>query len=342
MGSPTKLQQEYLKKLKEEEKQLRKHSNLIESFIQLCKKKKLKLTKENFSYIETIGIIVEYPNILNVLNNDIEKDKEDLVKFSLLDRYYKLGANSGYFYSEDYIIMVHPFFRRGFYVGNGFPPYFIDHFLSYENKLAEKFISIDFNVLRINVDNTCIMELDTWYGANFNSEISKINDGIVKLKPPSGIDKISISFFFKNAYSLDIKWDTKDNIKTFQSEEFKTEDVKINYEGKEYYPVRYIHAEFDLDNNYFRHFDGAIHLYTEQEYFKRRDSDFNYNFKNSHHIKTKSLKLFKLNGIIDTEDWVNFSSHFYSGNPLIVEYFEGKYSDKFLELIKSLQRMNSK
>ena len=31
--------------------------------------------------------------------------------------------------------------------------------------------------------------------------------------------------------------------------------------------------------NYFRHFDGAIHFYTENEYLSRRDSDFNYNSK---------------------------------------------------------------
>ena len=162
----------------------------------------------------------------------------------------------------------------------------------------------------------------------------QINDGITKLRPPLDLGEYDISFFFKEAYSLDIKWDSKDGVKTFQSEEFKTEKVKVSFEGKDYYPVRYIHAEFDLKKNNFRHFDGAIHLYTEEEYFRRRDSDFNYNAKNQSHIKTKSLKLFKMNGEINVKTWVEFSSHFCTGNPLIIEYFEGEYPENIKKLIE--------
>lgn len=72
----------------------------------------------------------------------------------------------------------------------------------------------------------------------------------------------------------------------FQAEEFKTESVKLVKDGKEYYPVPYIHAEYDLARRYFRHFDGAINFYTESEYYARIDADFNYNAKGKSQIKT--------------------------------------------------------
>ena len=150
-----------------------------------------------------------------------------------------------------------------------------------------------------------------------------------------------ISFFFSDSYALDIKWYTKDNIKVFQAEEFKTEKIKVEKDGIEYFPVRYVHAEFDLDKNYFRHFDGAIHYYTENEYLSRRDSDFNYNSKTESHIKTKSEKLFKINGEISIETWIEYTSHFFSKNSLAYEYFEGKYPKHIIELLEKVNNQKS-
>ena len=133
----------------------------------------------------------------------------------------------------------------------------------------------------------------------------------------------------------------KGRIKSFQAEEFKTEKIKITKEGFTYYPVRYVHAEFDLDKNHFRHFDGAIHFYTEEEYYARRKSDFNYNAKNSTHIKTLSEKLFKLNGVVSIEQWIEFTGHFLTGNSLVFEYFEGKYPDAISEILEKVRLHNN-
>jgi len=135
---------------------------------------------------------------------------------------------------------------------------------------------------------------------------------------------------------LDIKWSSKEGIKVFQAEEFKTEDNRITKNGKEYYPVKYVHAEFETNAGTCRHFDGAIHFYTEEEYYGRRDSDFNYNSKNKQQLKTLSQKLFKINGQIEIEDWINIVSHYLTGNPLVFEYFEGKLPDWLLEKVEKL------
>lgn len=63
-----------------------------------------------------------------------------------------------------------------------------------------------------------------------------------------------------------MKWVTKERIKAFQAEEFKTEKIKISKDGLASYPARYIHAEYNVDKQHFRHFDGAIHFYTESKY----------------------------------------------------------------------------
>lgn len=170
--------------------------------------------------------------------------------------------------------------------------------------------------------------------------ISDIEDGIVKLRPPLGLETFNIRFFFGDTYSLDIKWTTKHGVKVFQAEEFKTSEIKIKKDGIEYYPVKYIHAEFDCLEKVFRHFDGAIHFYTEEEYYQRRDNDFNYNSKNSYQLKTLSQKLFKINGHVLVEDWVTLVSHYLTGNPLIFEYFEGKLPDRILDILESLQQIN--
>jgi hypothetical protein len=182
------------------------------------------------------------------------------------------------------------------------------------------------------------MELDTWYGAQFNKSIETIKDGVSKLIPPTHIDDFSRSFLFNDAHSLDIKWDTKNGIKSFQAEEFKTEKCIIIKDAKEYFPSRYIHAEYDLEKKFFRHFDGAVHLYTDLEYYQRRTSDFNYNAKENFQIKTISEKLFKFNGNIPTDIWIEFSSHFMTGNPLIVEYFEGNLPKRITDILLALSQ----
>lgn len=327
MDELTEFQKQYLEKLKEEEKEeLAKNAELISSFKKHMTRKGVSLTKENFKYLQTIGIVATYPNIISYLHPNLKSDKEGLLAFdNLCGCFEKRHFIDGYLYGENFMLMAHPYFRRGFHGINNYAPRFIELFWSYNNPDIQSYISLDTNRVRINVDNSIYMERDTWYGAQFNRDIEAVPDGNVKLRPPMDIEKHLISFFFRDAYSLDIKWTTKDNIKSFQAEEFKTEDIKLSKDGKEYYPVRYIHAEYDLENKYFRHFDGALHFYTEAEYFSRRDSDFNHNSKNKAHIKTLSQKLFKMNGVVSTDTWIEFSSHFLTGNPLVFEYFEGNY-----------------
>ena len=208
---------------------------------------------------------------------------------------------------------------------------------------VDSYVSLDLDRVRIDINGPDYLEKDTWYGAFFSKDISKISDGAVKLRPPSisSIKESLVNSLFSNAYSLDIKWDTdQQGIRTFQAEEFKVDSVVVKIDDMEYHPVRYIHAEFDIDTGYFRHFDGAVHLYLKDEYFPRRDLDLNYNTKHSIHIKSKSVKLFKMNGKVDIDTWTKYTSQFMPSNPLIIEYFEGKYPNNIAEVLDRLQQHN--
>jgi len=90
--------------------------------------------------------------------------------------------------------------------------------------------------------------------------------------------------------------------------------------------------------NCFRHFDGAIQLFTQEEYFQRRDSDFNFALKNPAHIKPRSNKVFKINGPLRTEDWVEFCCHFFAANPLTFEYFNGEYPRHVTEILERIRK----
>lgn len=235
--------------------------------------------------------------------------------------------------------MAHSYFRRNFNENANFSPHFIALFWGLDRSKIDAYIAIDCDRVRINVNNSYYMERDTWFGSPFNQKIADIADGNIKLKPPLGIDESMINFIFNDVYSLDIMWyTTNQNIKVFQAEEFKIDTTMINMNGTYYHPVRYIHAEFDIENGYFRHFDGAVELYTEEEYNLRKDKNFNYNSKDGNEqIKPNSTKLFKMNGEISIEIWIEYISHFLSGNPLVMEYFSGKYPEHIIDALDKLK-----
>lgn len=309
-------------------REFNRHSKTIKDFLEFCTTKGLRITSEQVSYIPTIGIVVTFPNLVNLLNAKIKVDKEELVDFDILNKEYKLQPFfPGYFFAKNYMVMAHTFFRRAYDGANNFNPKFIETYWSFSRNNNDNYIALDFDRVRINLDNSTYGEHDTWFGANFNQEIENIEDGIIKLRPPLEFDEFDIDFFFGGTYSLDIKWTSYEKIKVFQLEEFKTENCKILKNDIEYFPVKYIHAEYDKELKSFRHFDGAIHFYTVAEYWERRDNDFNYNDKYKTQLKTLSQKLFKINGSIETQEWINLVSNFLSGDPLILEYFNGKLPD---------------
>lgn len=325
MDELEKMQKETEKHWKEEENEkLEKNKDLIESFIQFAKGKKIELDKRNFSYSPTIGIIAKCENLVELLDPNLPRDKEGLVNFK--DLYQKNMYNKklpGFMGNEKYFIMANSNFRRNLYENNNFAPKFIEQFWKEKHEGYDAFISLDFSRVRINVNSTYCIEEDTWYGPKFKKEISDIKDGTVKLCPTMKFDAKYVNYAYDNCHSLNVYWKTQEGIKIFEAEDFKNETECINKNGIELYPSRYVHAEYDLALKEFRHLDGAFHFYTKEEYIIRRDSTIDHNKKSEVKIKGLSEKMFKFNGKINVDTFLEFTGHFYVKNPLILEYFEG-------------------
>ncbi len=271
---------------KQSSKRLTEAADLIAKFTALAASKGVILSAESFEYIQTTGIVAKAQGIARTLLGPIWTERDGLLPFNeIASRFPPRPHYEGYFAGPDFILMAHPYYRRGMHPVNNWAPRFIDLFWRFDGPGIEKYIALDEDRVRIDVDRLGYVEADTWYGAPFDEDIRNLKPGIVKLRPPLDLESRHVSFFFADAYCLDIKWSESDGIKSFQALEMKTEDIQIEVGGQHYFPARYLHAEFDLAANCFRHFDGAIQLFTEEEYFQRRDSDFNITMKNPAHIK---------------------------------------------------------
>jgi len=327
--------EEYQKQLQiEQEEELANKADLIQKFIKYCQTKNIILTQNNFAYSHAVGITANLSDIIKRLDSNLKSDKEGLFEFlGLRGRYDTLPFAPGMFILKDYILLADPLFRRGFSSAANFAPRFIELFWNFNQDNIQKFISLDTDRVRLN-DGTSYAERDFWFGSKLNRDIHQIKDSIAKLRPPAGLTSTQIEMIFANTYALDAKWTTKGAIKSFQAEEFKESTTTVNFQGQDFYPARYLHAEFDCSLSMFRHFDGAVHFYTAEEYFLRRDNDFNYNLKNDVQIKTLSKKLFKINGHLSVDKWLELSSHYFSGNPLVYEYFEGQLPEKIQKMVE--------
>ncbi len=312
----------YFEGLKDQSrKRLAKEADLLARFTDTAASKGVILSADSFEFIQTLGIVAKAPGIARKLLGPIAAERDGLLPFNeILRRLPESHLDGGCFVGLIYL-MAHHCFRRNMSLINNWAPQFIDMFWVFDGPGIEKYIALDEDRVRIDVDGMGYVEADTWFGAPFNEDIGDIKPGIVKLRPPLDLDPDATSMIFADAYCLDIKWSESDGIKTFQGLELKTERTQIEVDGQRYFPARYLHAEYDLNAGCFRHFDGAIQLFTEGEYLQRRDSDFNMTMKSQAHVKARSTKVFKINGPLRTPDWVEFCCHFFAKKPAFVRVF---------------------
>lgn len=310
----------------EAQSELKKAAPQIERFTAIAASRGIVLNATSFEYVQTIGVVAKAPGLAKTLIGPIQTERDELIAYSeIVKKLQPSPFQAGCFVGKDYMLLAHPFYRRKMRPDANWAPRFVELLWAFDAPGVQKYIAIDEDRVRINVDNSTYIEEDTWHGAPFNEDIRAIKPGTVKLRPPQDLDPTYISSLFADAYCLDIKWSEADGVKTFVSLEMKTEKVQLELDGNIYFPARYMHAEFDISANCFRHFDGAVQLFLVDEYLQRRESDFNMNAKTTDHIKARSKKLFKLNGPINVKSWVELCCQFYTANPLTIEYFSKAY-----------------
>jgi hypothetical protein len=259
---------DYLKARKEEEKrELDASAKRLSEFADFAQTKGVHLTRESFSYTPVTGLLASSPGIVSRLLHGFRTERDGLYSFSgLMNNVACHPFQGGLFRADQFILLAHPHFRRGYHGLNNYAPLFVDLFWKFNEPRVSRFIALDEDRVRVNLDNRMYMELDTWYGAPFSSRVEDIPSGVSKLRPPLDIDPCYISTFFGGAYCLDVKWSRDGSIKTFQALELKDETVKMDINGEDFHPARYVHAEFDMTTGVLRHFDGAMQYYSQPEY----------------------------------------------------------------------------
>lgn len=243
-------------------------------------------------------------------------DKDGLLKIS-----EEFTLHTGGIEYKNYILHYHRLLRRGYTAKPNFD--FFGRLIFYYDK------SKTVNTLRIAIDHKRLMpieeysriiELDRWYGPPFDQK--KLDDpvyvGLTEVKR----NKDSLFELNNHLDRTEFFWSYKDKIKTLEIEELSD----IDYTFETYIFNKYIHSERDIENQITRHLDGAVKIYLETNYHKRFATRMPDEFK-CH----KKIKLWRIDGNIDLENWKDLISHFYKSNEMILEYFSPGFLEKTFE-----------
>jgi hypothetical protein len=228
-----------------------------------------------------------------------------------LDDGFRLSDN-GIAY-KDHILHYHQFLRRGFSSNPNFD--FLGKFIRYYYDSKGK------NQFRIAIDHRRIMpkeffrqqgEKDAWYGPRFDR--SRLDDPravgltVIANNLPEGH-----RWLFPDLERTEFYWKHDDGIKTFEVEELSGRSNLLD----SYYLNRYVHSERDIRRMVLRHFDGAVKVYTHDSYENRLSARMPRAPKSF-----KKIKVFRIDGDIPIDEWIELISFFYKGNLMITEYFD--------------------
>ncbi|HEY6803244.1 MAG TPA: hypothetical protein VI306_06670 [Pyrinomonadaceae bacterium] len=174
-----------------------------------------------------------------------------------------------------------------------------------------------------------IGEHDAWFGPPFDP--SKLDDpnavGLTVMirSRPSEFDLLGDKIDRTEFY-----WSFRDGIKTFEIEELSSSDV---CHDDAYYLNRYVHAQRDTKRQVVQHFDGAVKVYLKHKYPRRLANQMP-NDPRSY----RRLKVFRIDGIIDVNEWTELICLFYKLNEMVVEYLNPEYfAQAFAERIRRYQ-----
>lgn len=233
---------------------------------------------------------------------------------------------SGIFY-RDSVLHYHQLLRRGFSArpnGDFLGP--LARFASSAGCACSLRVAIDDRRLMPAEFYEEVIELDTWYGPRFGQtsldDPNDVSSTILTRSRPSPFDSRG------TIDRTEIHRSVSGDIKTFEIEEVSSPSHKFG----EFILNRYVHAERDMPRGAFRHFDGAVKVYTEVGYRAR------YDVRKPDKNSLKKIKLFRVDGEVDADSWILLTSQFFKGNELVVEHFdENVYKEKLQPIIDRYQ-----
>lgn len=213
---------------------------------------------------------------------------------------------------KGHILHYHQFLRRGFKSNPNFD--FLGRFIRYYHQTKGS------NGFRIAIDHRRIMpkeyymhigEHDAWFGPPFDR--GKLDDpNAVGLTVVQRLRPSLFDLFGTKLDRTEFYWSHKDGVKTFEAEELSSESECFD----SYYLNRYVHSERDVNLRVLRHFDGAVKVYLKDDYSQRMATQLPKELK-SH----KKVKLFRIDGDVEIDEWIELTCLFFKSNEMLIEYF---------------------
>jgi len=236
---------------------------------------------------------------------------------------------------RDHVIHYHQFLRRGFTSNPNFD--FLGRFAAYSSRTS------DTNIFRIAIDHRRIMhrdfyrqigEFDGWFGPRFDrarlDDLNHYGLTVIERERPSYFDEhhgIHRAEFYWNS-------DRTKKLKTFEIEEVSNTDRKFD----SYWVNRYIHSERDVAAKSLIHFDGAVKIYNSAEAYERRFASYIPKELRA----DRKIKLFRIDGDIDIEVWIELISFFFKGTEMVIRYFDEKqYEAGFRKIIDGFKKVHA-
>ena len=272
-----------------------------------------------------------YYSLEGVIHEDLDASEVLAVYPELRDRLDKDGLlavdddfvlHDGGMEYRDHILHYHQFLRRGYTARPNYD--FLGRLAAYYRRTKST------NSFRIAVDHRRIMpkdhyarviELDTWYGPPFDP---------AKLDDPRAVGLTVVvrnkNSLFGLANQLDrteFLWTYRDAVKTFEIEEISS----TGYRFDAYYLNRYAHSERAIGPGVTRHLDGAVKIYLADAYHDRVGA----RLPNEARCFRK-IKLWRIDGDVDLEDWIDLICFFFKSNEMLIEYFNPEAFEEMFEL----------
>lgn len=228
---------------------------------------------------------------------------------------------------RDHILHYHRFLRGGFSYSsrpNADLMWRFGQYFRQSGRTNDFRVAIDHSRLMPKEAFQKVFELSRWFGPRFGRD--KLDDPRVEGLTVVGRDEPAF-FALLGPSSLErteFYWRHDDGIKKLEIEEISTREHVIDNR----YLNRYLHAERDVRARRLRHFDGAVKIYPRDRYEGRL----------SVHLprgeRCRKVKLFRIDGDVDVERWLDMVGYFFRGNEMVLEYFDpDQYHEHFDEKI---------
>lgn len=256
---------------------------------------------------------------LNVSVFEILKEEPNLNKDGLLilaKPEYLL--QKGIRINDKIIVTFHNFLRRSLSEPNAYNKRLIDKIR--ETKVRNPQIVISFLVvpaaISLNLEFKEYLECDYAWGPKIPKDLSTLKEGVTQYVA-SEMDRS-----IENIDKTDFWWH-KDNATTMALEIEETRNKERflvhSSEKTKYFPLRYSHLQYDKVSKKIIHLDCAMRVYSEDKFDLRLIAN---DISKVPKSDADRMKLFRIDGEIDSKDAFDILSLFFYGNSDVRKYFE--------------------